>query len=348
MCPKTLRFALLVVFCLAALLSYRCTWSACGNTFCGSTCCNRGTQISPMPPKHTPALPQSHAHYCPTCLCEFHRGTTKNPKRRSRRTDGLCVLHATSEKQRDVRPRMRVKQKEPPKKLAKLPRPPADYLLFDMSGRISGGHEQRSQTSKPCWNSSGSTQNTQWLRKNSGSKNNYLGIPMVQKTFLGIPVVQRTVVQDPTGSKQKNSGSNTPFENSSDSTKTIGECQWFKKNRSTKSRGRLVLVHYVMRTTVFGPRRHEKGRFGSTMLWGRPFAVHYAMQIIVFGLLCDEEWLLDSTRVYTSGPYQQSGSKTLSTLGPLLWYYLNCCICRTLSLLKEYCWAKWIAYLLLV
>ena len=42
-------------------------------------------------------LPQHDSHYCPMCLAAYRSNTTTTkPRRRSRRTDGLCASHATA------------------------------------------------------------------------------------------------------------------------------------------------------------------------------------------------------------------------------------------------------------
>jgi len=69
--------------------------------------------------KQLPKLPQRPAAYCPKCVLEYRAGTNNEPKRRSRRTDGLCNLHAPNDTRLHIRPRVRMKNKEAPKKLPK-------------------------------------------------------------------------------------------------------------------------------------------------------------------------------------------------------------------------------------
>jgi len=72
-----------------------------------------------MPPQKIQKLPRPPAHYCSACMREYRNGTNNNPRRRSRRTDGLCQLHAPNSTRLDAAPRMRLKSKVSPKKLPK-------------------------------------------------------------------------------------------------------------------------------------------------------------------------------------------------------------------------------------
>ena len=56
----------------------------------------RGRLRTKAPSQTLPKLPQGPSTYCPACMREYRAGKNDKPTRRSHRTDGLCVWHASA------------------------------------------------------------------------------------------------------------------------------------------------------------------------------------------------------------------------------------------------------------